>query len=113
MGSIMNRVSIYFLLPLIMLTAQMSAGESTIPVERQKNLRHLVKHDCGSCHGMSLEGGLGPSLKPERISRFNTQQLATTILYGRPGTPMPPWRPFFTDAEATWLATSLMKGELP
>ncbi|MES9868508.1 MAG: cytochrome c [Sedimenticola sp.] len=103
----------YPLLLLMLFGAEAATGESTIPPERQAALRHLVKHDCGSCHGMRLEGGLGPSLQPDRINRFTTQQLATTILFGRPGTPMPPWRPFFSNAEAAWLATRLKKGELP
>ena len=28
---------------------------------RQAELTHLVKHDCGSCHGMTMKGGLGPA----------------------------------------------------
>ncbi len=81
--------------------------------ERQKELSHLLKHDCGSCHGMRLAGGLGPSLEPERLSAYSVEQLAATILQGRPGTPMPPWSPFLSEEEALWLAERLKRGELP
>ena len=80
---------------------------------RQVELIYLLKHDCGSCHGMRLEGGLGPALVPQRLQAWNTEQLATTILYGRPGTPMPPWRPFLSEREALWLASQLKQGVRP
>lgn len=83
-----------------------------ISVERQEQLRHLLKHDCGSCHGMSMKGGLGPSLTQERIHDFPTEFLVNTILQGRPGTAMPPWQPFLTKAEANWLALRLKEGGL-
>jgi len=36
------------------------------PPARQAALVDLVRQDCGSCHGMTLKGGLGRSLLPER-----------------------------------------------
>jgi cytochrome c55X len=36
--------------------------------------------------------------------------LRAAILEGRPGTPMPPWRPFLNDAEAAWLVEQLQSG---
>ncbi|MGL5987379.1 MAG: hypothetical protein ACRCZ5_10960, partial [Burkholderiales bacterium] len=30
--------------------------------QRQQTLLHLLKQDCGSCHGMSMKGGLGSPL---------------------------------------------------
>ncbi len=84
-----------------------------ITPERQAELIYLLRHDCGSCHGMRLEGGLGPALKPERFSQWDTETLAAAILYGRPGTPMPPWRPFITEPEAYWLAGQLKRGIRP
>ena len=35
---------------------------------RQQELVHLVRQDCGSCHGMRLAGGLGPALLPARLA---------------------------------------------
>ncbi len=90
-----------------------SPATAEIPAPRQAELIYLLRHDCGSCHGMRLEGGLGPALSPRRLAGWNTEQLAATILHGRPGTPMPPWRPFFTDNEALWLASQLKQGIHP
>jgi len=84
-----------------------------VPSERQAEIFYLLKHDCGSCHGMRLEGGLGPALSAKRFDGWDTEMLAMTILYGRPGTPMPPWRPFLTDNEARWLASQLKQGIRP
>jgi cytochrome c55X len=38
--------------------------------------------------------------------------LLTTVLDGRPGTAMPPWRPFMTEAEGRWVVDSLIRGDL-
>jgi cytochrome c55X len=82
-------------------------------LDRQAELTHLLKHDCGSCHGMRLEGGLGPALKPERLSSYTVEALASTILHGRTGTPMPPWSPFLSEQEAQWVAALLKRGVAP
>ncbi len=89
------------------------AGVADSAAQRKTEILHLLKHDCGSCHGMTLRGGLGPSLLPERLKPFTEEQLAATILYGRPGTPMPPWKPFLTEQEALWLAGLLKEGITP
>lgn len=77
---------------------------------RQAELRHLLLQDCGSCHGLSLKGGLGPALLPDLLANKPEDYLAATILHGRPGTPMPPWQPFLTPDEAAWLARLLKQG---
>ena len=84
-----------------------------IAPQRQGEILYLLKHDCGSCHGMRLEGGLGPALTPDRFQRWDREQLAATIRYGRPGTPMPPWGPFLDGNEALWLADRLKQGVTP
>lgn len=76
---------------------------------RQRELRHLVRQDCGSCHGMTLQGGLGPALLPSDLKDKPAEGLAATIYYGRPGTPMPPWKQFMTEAEAAWIVDQLMR----
>jgi plastocyanin len=78
--------------------------------ERQAELEYLLKQDCGSCHGMTLKGGLGPSLLPERLGKFNVEDLVAVILHGRPGTPMPPWKGILDSDDAHWLATYLKAG---
>jgi cytochrome c55X len=36
--------------------------------------------------------------------------MTATIFGGRPGTPMPPWRTFMSEAEARWIAERLAQG---
>ena len=79
-------------------------------VARQKELVHLVRQDCGSCHGMTLQGGLGPALLPADLRDKPVEGLAATIYYGRPGTAMPPWKQFMSEAEASWIVQKLMSG---
>jgi cytochrome c55X len=78
--------------------------------ERQRELVHLVRQDCGSCHGMTLQGGLGPSLKPEALQEKPVDALVATIYGGRPGTPMPPWHRFLSESEARWIVEQLLAG---
>lgn len=80
------------------------------PVARQKELLNLVRQDCGSCHGLKMEGGLGLPLTPQALKEKSPDALKLTILYGRGGTPMPPWNPFLTEAEAGWIVEVLLKG---
>lgn len=77
---------------------------------RRAELVTLVRQDCGSCHGLTLKGGLGPALLPETLKDKPPVALKATILQGRPGTAMPPWRAFLTDAEADWIVANLQKG---
>ncbi|MBU1689322.1 MAG: cytochrome c [Gammaproteobacteria bacterium] len=77
---------------------------------RQTELLNLVRQDCGSCHGLRLEGGLGLPLTPQALKEKSPEALKQTILYGRGGTPMPPWNPFLTDSEAGWIVETLLKG---
>ncbi|WP_305790975.1 cytochrome c [Dechloromonas sp. HYN0024] len=91
---------------LLLLPTPMFAGEPD--AMRQKELVHLVRQDCGSCHGMTLKGGLGPALLPESLRDKSAEGLAATIYYGRPGTPMPPWQAFLSEAEAAWIVDKLM-----
>ena len=78
--------------------------------QRQQEIMHLLRQDCGACHGMTLNGGLGPALKSPGLDRLSVDAVKATILNGRPGTPMPPWKPFLTDDEAGWLAQQLKRG---
>jgi cytochrome c55X len=92
---------------LCLLPAVAGAEISTV---RQQELRHLLLQDCGSCHGLTLRGGLGPALTPQALSGKSAIALRTVILEGRPGTPMPPWKPFMNEAEAEWLVGQLQQG---
>jgi len=69
-----------------------------------------VRQDCGACHGMTLAGGLGPPLLPAVLQERSQEALVQTILHGRPGTPMPPWRPFLSEQEVRWMVDRLLEG---
>lgn len=79
--------------------------------DRQQQLRNLLVQDCGSCHGLTFRGGLGPALVPERLEGKSTQYLSAIILDGVPGSAMPGWRPMLSDDEARWLAELLLQGD--
>jgi cytochrome c55X len=81
------------------------------PVARQQALRHLLAQDCGSCHGLTLQGGLGPALTRAALAGKSPEMLRAVILYGRPGTPMAPWQPFLNETEAAWLVQLLLEGK--
>jgi len=78
---------------------------------RQRELLALLHQDCGSCHGMRLTGGLGPALTPEKLRTRPAESLAATIVSGRPGTAMPPWRRFVSEEEARWLVARMVSGD--
>jgi cytochrome c55X len=94
---------------LIGATALASAQEVT--PERARTLEHLVVQDCGSCHGMTMKGGLGTPLTLDAIEHYQPEILAMVILDGVPGTAMPPWRPLLSEADALWIADYLLKGQ--
>lgn len=95
---------------LIVTVAPASAGDAAPdPVK----LANLVRQDCGSCHGLTLKGGLGKPLTVEQLRPWDRDQLANIILDGVPGTPMPPWRPLLTELDARWIADRLKQGNLP
>jgi len=87
-----------------------TAIEPPIEAGRQAQLKYLLAQDCGSCHGMTRKGGLGPALLPDNLEGKPDQLLVATILEGRSGTAMPPWRGQLTEAEAAWLVHQLRQG---
>ena len=93
------------LLLLLMLSFSVFADKPD--VQRQKELRNLLQQDCGSCHGMTLKGGLGPALTVEALKGKPIEYLTFTISEGRPGTPMPPWKYLLSESDINWLAQSL------
>lgn len=74
-------------------------------------LKRLVHQDCGSCHGLSLKGGLGPDLRAGTLAHYDAEVLTGVILDGIPDTAMPPWRPLITEEEAEWIARYLLEPE--
>ncbi|MGZ8927947.1 MAG: c-type cytochrome [Methylobacter sp.] len=102
-------------LPLLMLVITAVLTETSLAGEpspaRQSAIRNMLNHDCGACHGLTLKGGLGPSLLPEALAGKPDDLLISTILNGRQGTAMPPWQPFMDRDEAAWLVSILRRSE--
>ena len=92
----------------IPMPAQSAAPEGA----RRAEIEKMVRQDCGSCHGMTLRGGLGPSLEARTLAEKDPAQLQFVILNGRRGTPMPPWKAFLSEAEAAWVVEQLQGGRL-
>ncbi|MBL8483131.1 MAG: cytochrome c [Rhodocyclaceae bacterium] len=93
--------------------ALQAAGAAEVPEPapgRRAELVNLVRQDCGSCHGMSLRGGLGPPLLPQSLRGQPSDLLVLTVLYGRGGTAMAGWQPFLSADEAAWIVERLKSG---
>ncbi len=111
--SLLSAAATAFLASPVLSIAQDSIHSTAdISIERQKELTYMVQQDCGSCHGMTLKGGLGPSLLPERISVLPKQYLIDAVTLGRHGTPMPPWGPLLKQSEIEWIVEQLQLGSL-
>lgn len=98
-----------YAMPQLAFAAVFASSSTAAPVgpERARALETLVRQDCGSCHGMTLKGGLGPELRARRLANVPPDKLARLILDGVPGTAMPPWRSLLSDEEALWIANYL------
>lgn len=87
--------------------ASLLGQQPSLSDERAKALESLVRQDCGSCHGLTLKGGLGPELSASRFEGVPSDAIAALILDGVPGTPMPPWRGLLSEQDALWIADYL------
>jgi cytochrome c55X len=96
--------------PFVFLVSGAATGADQPSPSRQAALMTLLKHDCGSCHGLTMKGGLGPSLLPDTLAGKDEDALAAIILDGVPGKPMPPWRFELRPEEARWLIDRLREG---
>ena len=76
---------------------------------RQNQLRYMVEQDCGSCHGLTRNGGLGPPLTEKALENRLPEDLFNIIRDGVKGTPMPPWERVLKDEEIRWIV-KLLKG---
>jgi cytochrome c55X len=90
--------------------AQVTDATAPPSPQRQEVLVRLVRQDCGSCHGMRLHGGLGPALTAEALADKPAESLAATIVHGRAGTPMPPWRSMLGADDVRWIVEQLLAG---
>ncbi len=90
--------------------SSVNAQAEIISKQRSAELYNLLIQDCGSCHGMTLKGGLGPALTPDALKNKPREMIEVTISNGRPGTPMPPWNNILTRQEISWLVNTLYAG---
>ncbi|MDP6623811.1 MAG: cytochrome c [Alphaproteobacteria bacterium] len=98
-----------FVSALLLLTSSAALADDAIVKLRQSELENLFEQDCGSCHGLTRRGGLGSPLLPEALADKTDEVLVEIILDGLPGTAMPPWRPFLTVAEASYIVGLMRK----
>lgn len=93
---------------LAVLLAVLTGGTGTAAADaptpaRQAELATLLTQDCGSCHGLTRQGGLGSPLTADALRGQDDSVLATIIRDGLPGRPMPPWGPLLSDQDIDWL----------
>ena len=86
-------------------------ANAEIGTERQTELLYFLKHDCGSCHGLTRSGGLGSPLLPEVLADRDDDDLTEIIMEGLPGTPMPPWKELLSEEEARWLVRAIKENK--
>lgn len=98
------------LVGILILLSGTNAWSGPLADSQMKRLEHLVRHDCGSCHGMTLKGGLGPALLPARLANRDEEGLVQMILHGNPARAMPPWRHLLNEAEVRWIVRRLKQG---
>ena len=95
----------FWALPIVLLQPVLAAH-----ADDQAALVRMVRQDCGSCHGMTLNGGLGTPLTAQALREKPVENLVATILYGRAGTAMPAWKTMLSEADAQWIAGHLLQG---
>jgi len=87
----------------VILSISSISSYAELTQDRKQQLEHLLKHDCGSCHGMTRKGGLGPALLSDNLKNKSDEFLFLTIQHGRPGTPMPPWSEQLSNQDINWI----------
>ena len=81
--------------------------------ERQQELIYLLHQDCGSCHGMRLSGGLGPSILADDLQNKPDEYLRLMIAKGNPDNAMPPWGNMLSESEIEFLVDRLRQRPAP
>ena len=104
------RAPVSLAIAVAMIAPGLTLAADGLSTQRKSELRHLLQQDCGSCHGITMKGGLGSPLLPSVIAEKADEALIEAILHGVPGTPMPPWASELTRQDATWLVELLRDG---
>ena len=106
-GMICKQVSLLGLIVIFLFPVTTGAE---IPLEHQNRLKHMIRHDCGACHGMTLKGGLGPPLTVDAMQTKSSDVLFNIIMNGVEGKPMPPWNRILNEQEVFWIVEQLKTG---
>jgi len=82
----------------VALAACAAAADTSTPVPDDggplfdgRSAATYYRENCSSCHGSDRAGQIGPSLRPEALTKDDSIYLET-IANGRSGTAMPAWR---------------------
>ena len=92
--------------------AEVAQSDEPTPARRDE-LIYRLRQDCGSCHGLTMKGGLGPPLLPAALASKPEDYLVDVVLKGIPDTAMPPWAFEIERREALWLIRQLREGLRP
>lgn len=104
----MTSIKPYKIISILSLCVFLSDAFAELTDAQQSQLNNLLIHDCGSCHGLKRNGGLGPALHANQMQKYSVDALIAVILEGIPGTAMPPWRGLLSEDEARYLAQELL-----
>lgn len=69
----------------------------------------VYEQECQGCHGPMHQGGVGSDIRPDKIKDKTSMFLAETILEGRAGTAMPPFKGTISKNEASQMVDYLQK----
>ena len=105
--SVLSQAPHFVLLSALGLSCSAILASDAINAQRQQELEYLLHQNCGSCHGMTLKGGLGPSLLPAALAGKPDDYLRHVIAKGVPGKAMPPWENILELAEIDFLVEYL------
>ena len=67
------------------------------------------EQECQGCHGPMHQGGVGSDIRPDKLKDKTSMFLAETILEGRAGTAMPPFKGTISKHEASQMVDYLQK----
>lgn len=107
-----NCIGVFSLLFFITLGSSKFLLAESLSTHHQ-TLLHLLRHDCGSCHGLRLLGGLGPPLTPTALTGRSKAYLEDVIYHGVPNMAMPPWKAILSREDIRWLVDRLLEGPPP